>query len=121
VTEIRLKRVYDPPSRADGHRILVDRLWPRGLTKEAARVHVWARDAAPSAQLRKSFCHDPAKWDTFRTRYFRELDANPEALATLRQALSAKRVTLLYGARDTEHNNAVALREYLTRDLTKRA
>jgi uncharacterized protein YeaO (DUF488 family) len=112
--EIRIKRAYDKAAGADGRRVLVDRLWPRGVRKETARIDYWARDLAPSAGLRKWFAHDPDRWDGFRRRYFRELDTGEAALAAFREAVAgARRVTLVYGARDEEHNNAVALAEYL--------
>jgi uncharacterized protein YeaO (DUF488 family) len=112
--ELRSKRVYLPPDDADGTRILVDRLWPRGLSKDKLGSATWVKDAAPSDALRKWFGHDPAKWDDFRRRYFAELDANPEGVAALRARLSPKgRNTLLFGTREEAHNNAVALCEYL--------
>lgn len=110
---IKLKRAYEDPAPGDGTRLLVDRMWPRGRSKEALHLDGWIRDVAPSAQLRTWFSHDPAKWDTFKRRYFRELDHEPEAIARLREAFTTKTVTLVYGAKDTEHNNAVALKEYL--------
>ncbi|MGB6452494.1 MAG: DUF488 domain-containing protein [Steroidobacteraceae bacterium] len=116
MSRIRLKRVYGPPSPDDGLRILVDRLWPRGLTKDAARIDLWLKDIAPSAALRQWFGHDPARWPEFRKRYRAELAANPEATASLRGAMkSEKQVTLLFGAKDEERNNAVVLREALER------
>jgi uncharacterized protein YeaO (DUF488 family) len=112
--ELRSKRVYLPPDDADGTRILVDRLWPRGLSKDKLGGATWVKDAAPSDALRKWFGHDPAKWDEFRRRYFAELDANHEGVAALRARLSPKgRNTLLFGTREEAHNNAVALCEYL--------
>lgn len=114
--ELRSKRAYLPPDQADGTRILVDRLWPRGLSKEALGDVSWVKEVAPSDALRKWFDHDPAKWNGFRERYFAELDANPEGVAALMKELSAKgRNTLLFGTREEEHNNAVALCEYLRR------
>jgi uncharacterized protein YeaO (DUF488 family) len=110
---IRIKRVYDEPSAGDGARILVDRLWPRGLTKDRARVDFWAKEAAPSDALRKWYGHDPDKWQEFRRRYFAELDASPEALAGLRARLGGGAVTFVYGARESRLNNAAALKEYL--------
>jgi uncharacterized protein YeaO (DUF488 family) len=110
---IRLKRVYDPPSSADGLRVLVDRLWPRGMKKEEAALDRWDRDIAPSNELRKELGHDHARWDEFRARYFAELDANPEPVEQLAREARKGTVTLLFAARDTEKNNAVALREYL--------
>ena len=112
--ELRSKRAYLPAENADGNRVLVDRLWPRGLSKEKLGDVAWVKDVAPSDALRKWFGHDPAKWAGFRERYFAELDANPAGVAALREALAAKgRNTLLFGARDEQHNNAVALCEYL--------
>ncbi len=116
MTRIRLKRVYDPPSPDDGLRVLVDRLWPRGIKKEAARIDLWAQDIAPSARLRQWFGHDPARWAEFRKRYQAELAANEAAVASLRSATrTAKRLTLVFGAKDEERNNAVVLRETLER------
>lgn len=114
---IRLRRVYDPPVPEDGHRVLVDRLWPRGVTKEAARVDDWRREVAPSAELRRWFGHDPARWLEFRRRYRGELTANPEALAGLLDAARDGVLTLVYGARDERHNQAVVLREVLEERL----
>lgn len=111
----RTKRVYDAASPGDGVRVLVDRLWPRGLRRETARIDRWLKDVAPSDALRKWFGHDPARWDEFRNRYIAELKAVDEPLAELRKLARKGPVTLLYGARDDAHNNAVALREYLTR------
>jgi len=112
--ELRLKRAYEEPAADDGRRILVDRLWPRGVKKADARIDFWAREVSPSTDLRKRFRHDSALWDEFRRLYFRELDANPEGLAKLRDALAdASRATLVYAARDEHHNNAAALAEYL--------
>lgn len=110
---VRIKRVYEAPTPDDGRRILIDRLWPRGLTKEKARVDVWLRDIAPSAELRQWFGHDPAKWAEFQQRYLRELKANTSAIASLRQELAQGPATLVYGARDEEHNDAVVLQSYL--------
>ncbi len=111
--DIRIKRTSEPFETSDGKRFLVDRLWPRGVRKEALRMDGWLKDVAPGTDLRKWFAHDPEKWDAFRQRYFAELDAQPEALQKLLAAARAGRVTLLYSARDREHNQAVALREYL--------
>jgi uncharacterized protein YeaO (DUF488 family) len=114
MSKIRLKRVYDAPSPDDGVRVIVDRLWPRGLKRDAAKVDVWLKDVAPSTELRRWFGHDPGRWDEFQKRYRAELSKNPEAVATLRDLLkSAKRVTLLFAARDAEHNNAIVLRDVL--------
>lgn len=110
---IHLRRVYDPPALADGRRILVDRLWPRGLKKEAATLDRWDRELAPSEALRREFGHDHSRWDEFRARYFAELDANPKPVRRLAAEARQGTVTLLFAARDVERNNAVALREYL--------
>ena len=115
MSEIRLKRAYDPAGPEDGTRILVDRLWPRGLSRDQAKVDQWLKDVAPSAELRRWFGHDPAKWAEFRKRYEAELARNP-SLEELRDLIRReRRVTLLFGARDVEHNNAVVLREVCTR------
>jgi len=110
-----LRRVYEPPSPGDGQRVLVDRLWPRGLTKERARVDVWLRDIAPSEELRRWYGHVPERWEEFRRRYHRELDRNPVAVARLRGLIEDGPVTILFGAKDELHNQAVALKEYLER------
>ena len=114
---LQVKRAYDPASPDDGRRFLVDGIWPRGMTREQLQVEAWLKDLAPSTGLRKWFGHDPAKWEEFKQRYWAELDTGPASLAVLREALAgADPVTLVYAARDTAHNNAVALREYLTRE-----
>ncbi len=110
---IKLKRVYENPSAEDGLRVLVDRLWPRGLTKERAAVDLWIKDVAPSTELRKWFGHDPAKWKQFQLRYRKELDEKKEALKDLKQKSKGHTVTLVYGARDEEHNEALVLKEIL--------
>ncbi len=110
---VTLKRAYDAPAPADGMRILVDRLWPRGVAKASARIDLWLKAIAPSTALRKWFDHDPARWAGFRERYFKELDANRDAVETLRREIRRGKVTLVYGAKDRERNDAVALREYL--------
>ena len=110
---IKLKRVYEPPAKTDGFRILVDRLWPRGVSKSAARINLWLKEIAPSDALRKWFGHDPSKWTEFRKRYFRELQRRPEAVAQVKQHVGNEVTTLVYGAKDERHNNAVALKEYL--------
>ncbi|MDE3155060.1 MAG: DUF488 family protein [Acidobacteriota bacterium] len=110
---IKLKRVYDPPSRLDGRRVLVERLWPRGLSKATLRLDDWIKDVGPTTALRQWFSHDPDKWDQFRRRYFRELDSRPETWQPIVAAGRRGTVTLLYSSHDTEHNNAVALQEYL--------
>lgn len=111
---LRIKRASAAPARGDGRRILVDRLWPRGKTRESLKLDLWLRDIAPSTPLRQWFGHDPAKWIEFRKRYFAELKKNP-AVATLREWIAKGTVTLVFAASDTEHCNAVALREYLQR------
>jgi uncharacterized protein YeaO (DUF488 family) len=110
---VRVKRVYVPSAADDGLRVLVDRVWPRGMTKERLHADLWMKDIAPGAPLRKWFGHDPAKWDEFRKRYFRELEGKAELVAELRRAGAKGTVTLLFAAHDEEHNNAVALAEYL--------
>lgn len=111
--QIWLRRAYDGPGRQDGTRVLVDRIWPRGVRKDEAAIDLWLKDLAPSTELRRWFGHDPARWDEFRRRYHRELQGRPEALEQLRALARQGRVTLVYGARDQRHNNAVALKEYL--------
>ena len=110
---IQIKRVYDPPSRSDGTRYLVERLWPRGMSKATLAMDAWMKDVAPSTALRQWFAHDPAKWKEFTRRYRAELDAQPQAWAPIVAQAKRHRVTLLYSAHDTEHNNAVVLRDYL--------
>jgi uncharacterized protein YeaO (DUF488 family) len=113
-TMIKLKRVYEAPSPQDGLRVLVDRLWPRGLTKERAAVDLWLKDVAPSTGLRKWFSHDPANWKEFQTRYRKELKEQKGALSLLkRKSKEHTAVTLVYGARDEEHNEAVVLKRIL--------
>ncbi len=109
----KLKRAYEKPSRDDGERILVERLWPRGLTKERAAVDLWLKEVAPSAELRKWFAHDPAKWEQFQKCYWQELQENEEAVQTLKQKGKEGTVTLIYAARDEEHNGALALKRFL--------
>jgi uncharacterized protein YeaO (DUF488 family) len=111
---VKIKRVYEPASSDDGVRILVDRLWPRGLTKEEAKVDLWLKEIAPTTELRKWFGHDPAKWEEFRKRYVNELKDNPEAVAVLKEQIGKGRpVTLIYGARDEAHNAARVLLEVM--------
>lgn len=112
---ITVKRVYEKASKSDGRRILVDRIWPRGVSKADARIDDWLKELAPSTALRAWFNHDPARWAEFQRRYARELDANAEALAGLRRHAEAGPVTLVYAARDERHNNALALKHYLER------
>lgn len=111
---IHLKRVYDPPAKDDGFRVLVDRVWPRGVSKQAAAVDLWMKDIGPSTALRQWFGHDPGRWLEFRQRYLAELRDRAEDIATLRQHAGRGRLTLVYGARDTERNQAVVLKEALT-------
>jgi uncharacterized protein YeaO (DUF488 family) len=113
--EIRLKRAYESASPADGYRVLVDRLWPRGLSRERARLDEWARELAPSGELRRWFGHDPARFAEFRQRYTKELAAQDVKLRELRRRARAGTLTLVYGARDREHNDAVVLAEILRR------
>jgi len=110
---IKLKRVYEQPEPDDGARYLVDGLWPRGVAKDAPQLAAWVREAAPSAELRTWFGHDPARWDEFRRRYWAELDARPEVWEPLLRAARSGTITLVFAARDAEHSNAVALRDYL--------
>lgn len=110
---VQIKRVYEAPARDDGQRILVERLWPRGFTKDALRLDDWAKDVAPSHALRGWFAHDPRKWEEFRRRYRAELDARTDAWQPLLEAARRGPVTLLFSARDPERNSAVVLRDYL--------
>lgn len=110
---IKLKRAYEPASKSDGARYLVERLWPRGVKKSALRIDAWMKDVAPSTGLRQWFKHDPKKWHEFQQRYIRELNANPEALGLLLDAARKGDVALVYSSHDEEHNNAVALKHYL--------
>jgi uncharacterized protein YeaO (DUF488 family) len=110
---ILLKRVYEAPARQDGMRVLVDRLWPRGLTPQKASADLWLREVAPSARLRRWYGHDPRRWEEFRHRYRAELEQAPQALRTLRELRRRGRVTLLFAARSREQNNAVVLRDVL--------
>ena len=110
---ILLKRAYEAPSRSDGCRILVERLWPRGLSKQAASIELWAKESAPSAELRRWFNHDPEKWDEFKRRYFEELRTRPASLDPVLARLIRGPVTFVFASRETRYNNAVALKEYL--------
>jgi len=112
---VRIKRVYDDPAAGDGYRVLIDRLWPRGLSKRKAALDAWARDIAPSPALRKWFAHDPERYPEFRTRYRAELRAHPDDLDALRERARQQPVTLLYGARDPHFNHATVLREVIDR------
>jgi uncharacterized protein YeaO (DUF488 family) len=110
---IEVKRVYEKAQKKDGVRILVDRIWPRGLRKEEAKVDHWLKDIAPSDNLRKWFSHDPEKWPEFKRRYFKELNKKQPPIEEIARMTRGKCVTLIYGAKDERHNNAVALKEYL--------
>jgi len=116
---IALKRVYDKTTPEDGICFLVERLWPRGIRKESLQLDAWLKDVAPSTDLRRWFGHDPEKWGEFRRRYFGELDGNSEAWTPIVRAAARRRVTLFYSSRDAEHNNAVALKEYLESKIRK--
>lgn len=111
--DIRTKRVYEAPAASDGTRVLVDRVWPRGVRKESAELALWLKDVAPSTELRHWFGHEPERWPEFQRRYRAELERNPEAVSRLLELAKHGRLTLVYGARDTEHNQAVALADYL--------
>lgn len=113
MTSIWLKRAYDQPGQSDGQRILVDRLWPRGRSKEDLQLDEWLKDIAPSDDLRDWFGHDPERWEEFKERYANELKDRDEPVKTLRDRLAKGRVTLIYGAKDRDHNNAVALKDWL--------
>ena len=112
---IHVKRVYESPSKRDGLRILVERLWPRGVSKARAKVDIWLLDAAPSPELRRWFSHDPATWEEFCARYWKELGQNKKAVVPIEQSVKHGAVTLIYSARDKEHNSAVALKRFLER------
>ena len=113
--KIKIKRVYEKPDKEDGKRILVDRLWPRGLTKREAGIDLWLKDIAPSTELRKWFDHDPEKWQGFIKRYHQELEANKAQIEILKKELKKGPVTLVYGAKDEEHNEALVLKELVSR------
>jgi len=108
-----VKRAYEPVAPEDGQRVLVDRLWPRGLSKEAAAIDLWLKEIAPSTTLRQWFGHDPTRWEVFQSRYRAELDANGEVVGRLRDVIRAGKTTLIYGAKDETHNDAVVLSGYL--------
>ena len=110
---LKIKRVYEKPEKGDGERILIDRMWPRGLTKEKVQAKLWLRDIAPSTELRKWFGHDPEKWKDFRKMYFKELDGKKELVGPIAEKAKKKIVTLIYGAKDEKHNNAEAIKEYI--------
>lgn len=111
--EIGVKRIYEPPEPTDGYRLLVDRLWPRGVSKERAAIDAWMREVAPSSELRRWFGHDASRWEEFKRRYAEELDTRADLVAEILSLARDRRVTLLYSARDRDHNQAVALEEYL--------
>jgi len=113
---ITIKRVYEHPEKDDGMRILVDRLWPRGLTKKKACVDLWLKDIAPSTELRKWFAHDPEKWRRFRARYQTEIRNNHVLIKVIKQKAREGRITLIYGARDEEHNEALVLKQFLEKN-----
>jgi uncharacterized protein YeaO (DUF488 family) len=112
---VRIKRAYEPPEAADGYRVLIDRIWPRGVARERAGLDEWARELAPSSELRRWFGHDPERFDEFRRRYLEELASHGEKVRELRRRARGGTLTLVYGARDTEHNDAVVLAELLRR------
>jgi len=116
--DVRLKRAYEPASAADGRRVLVDRLWPRGVTKAKVALDQWMKDIAPSPELRKWFGHDPARWDDFRRRYAEEVRQHPDLLTELRDAARTGPLTLVYSAHDEAHNDAVVLREVILEGST---
>ena len=118
---IKVKRAYDAPSKSDGHRTLVDRIWPRGVSRDELRLDDWVKEIAPSTELRKWFDHDPEKCSAFKDRYFRELDEKPGLIEALLANVRAGTLTLVFGAKDTECNNATALKEYLERHFEKKA
>ncbi|MEM3794700.1 MAG: DUF488 domain-containing protein [Thermoprotei archaeon] len=119
MVNIKVKRVYEQRAEADGYRVLVDRIWPRGLSKKDVRVDVWLREVAPSDTLRKWFAHDPAKWEEFKSRYAKELESNKEFERLLQLVRGKEIVTLVYSAKDTEHNQAVALKTLLEERLKR--
>lgn len=116
-TTVKVKRVYESIQRSDGPRFLVERFWPRGVKKEKLKLDAWLKDVAPSDALRRWFGHDPAKWDEFQRRYQAELDANPTGWKPLLEASRQGNITLLYSARDTEHNNAIVIKDFLEERL----
>jgi len=117
---VTVKRAYEPAGEEDGYRVLIDRIWPRGVSKERARLDEWARELAPSTELRRWFGHDPERFEEFRRRYLEELAAEGEKLDELRHRATSGTVTLVYGARDSEHNDAVVLAELLRAGLSLR-
>ena len=119
--EIRIKRVYEEPEESDGRRILVDRLWARGLTKEKAKVHVWVKEIAPSTELRRWYGHDPNKWTEFKSRYAAELETKPDQVEEILGEIQAGIVTFLYSSKEEQLNNAVALKEYMESTIHNKA
>lgn len=117
---IRVKRVYDAPAPDDGTRFLVDRLWPRGVSRGTLQISAWLKDAAPSHALRRWFGHDATRWQEFQERYFAELDSRPQAWQPILEAARCGTVTLVYSARDADHNQAVALKSYLEQQLLRK-
>lgn len=113
--QIKIKRVYETPESSDGKRVLIDRLWPRGLTKEKAKVDLWLKEIAPSTELRKWFNHDPARWDEFRRKYAKEISNNTAVKAQLELILKKGGVTLVYSAKDELHNDAIVLKDYFSK------
>jgi uncharacterized protein YeaO (DUF488 family) len=118
--EVRVKRIYQPPEQADGYRLLVDRLWPRGVSRRRASLDAWMKEVGPSSKLRRWFGHDASRWGEFKRRYCAELDARQDLVAEIISLANDRPVTLLYSARDPEHNQAVALAEYLNAISEKR-
>jgi uncharacterized protein YeaO (DUF488 family) len=116
---IKIKRIYESPSAGDGFRVLVDRLWPRGLSKEKAKVDLWLREISPSNELRKWYGHDPEKWGEFKQRYYQEIGSKQEAIDLLLKKAKKGTMTLLYGSKEEKLNNAVALKEYLGKWVKK--
>ncbi|MCL7998958.1 DUF488 domain-containing protein [Brucella sp. 21LCYQ03] len=113
MVNIKIKRVYETPESEDGFRVLVDRVWPRGMNKEKAAIDLWAKDVAPTTKLRKWFGHDPEKWGDFKVKYVDELRENAETVRELLQSSNGKIITLLYGAKDEQHNQAIVLRDFI--------
>ncbi len=111
---IHIKRIYEPANEGDGARILVDRLWPRGVSKSEARIDLWLKDIAPSTGLRRWFGHDPNKWSEFRRRYQDELERNSNVVDEIKERIGQSTATLLYGAKDVEHNHAIVLMDFIT-------
>jgi uncharacterized protein YeaO (DUF488 family) len=114
--KVQVKRAYEKPAKKDGFRVLVDRLWPRGIKKEDAKIDLWLKEAAPSTELRKWYGHDPKKWEEFKKRYYKELAAKDDLLEPIRKEAKKQTVTLVYSSKEKRYNNAVALRELLSRE-----